>query len=147
MRNKYYNIVIEGIDKTGKDLLKTYIEKLSNYKYIVTVRGIISQLSHTRIFNREYKYDLPKEDNNIYVYLYVDKEDWQIRCNINNEPKIDYDEFNSQFDRTISSMKDMYPNLKILTYDTSKFTPYEIAKDVINKVNNLNKEVEDERIR
>ena len=148
-RMKYYNIVIEGIDKTGKDLLKKYIEKLSNYKYIVTARGIISQISHTRIFNRDYYYDFPKEDNNVYVYLYTDKQDWSIRCNLTNEPEIDYDTFVKNFNKTICTMKDMYKNLKYYQYDTSKMTPYQIAIDVIHKMEQLNKfqENDDERSR
>jgi len=138
---KYYNVIIEGIDKTGKDLLKRYIERLSNYKYMVTSRGIISQISHTRIFDRDYEYDLQNEENNVYVYLSVEKDDWEIRCKLTNEPIINYYTFIEHFESTVKDIKYLYPNINIICYNSSHMTPYDIAKDIISKLDDLNEEV------
>lgn len=138
---KYYNVVIEGIDKTGKDLLKRYIERLSNYKYMVTSRGIISQISHTRIFDRDYEYELSNEENNIYIYLFVEKDDWEIRCKLTNEPIINYHTFTNHFESTVKDIEHLYPNINIFYYNSSLMTPYVIAKEVITRLDKLNDEV------
>ena len=134
---KYQTIYLEGIDKSGKDLIAKYVNKLSNYKYIVNSRGILSQIAYSILYNRGEQYDIEYEKNNLYVYLQVDKEDWEIRCKLSNEPEIDYKKNIESFDIAINLTKD---KLNILYYDTSLLTPYEIAKKIIYKIEQLNKE-------
>ena len=97
-----YNIVLDGIDKTGKDTIRQYIFYLQNAKYICTTRGYMSMVVYSKIFNRDYEYDIENQKNTLNVLLTADKADWEIRCKITNEPKIDYDlhtkEFNEVFD-------------------------------------------------
>ena len=45
---------IDGQDKVGKDTVLRYIELLSNYKYVIKSRGILSQLVYNDKFNRQY---------------------------------------------------------------------------------------------
>ena len=89
------------------------------------------------MYNRGEQYDIEYEKNNLYVYLQVDKEDWEIRCKLSNEPEIDYKKNIESFDIAINLTKD---KLNILYYDTSLLTPYEIAKKIIYKIEQLNKE-------
>ena len=135
---KYYSIEVDGIDKTGKDILERYIAYLGKFKYIVNVRGILSQIAYADLYKRDYAYDLQSEQNNIIVYLTADEADWSIRCKLTHEPKIDYTEnitvFNNARDLLIKK------GLTVLEYNTSKMTPYEIANCIINYMEKLNKE-------
>ena len=51
---KMYNIYLDGIDKCGKGSILPYIGPLSNYKYICNVRGVISQIAYSKLYNRPY---------------------------------------------------------------------------------------------
>ena len=48
----HINIQIDGIDKTGKDLILQYVTRLSNHKYVIQSRGLISQIAYSKIYNR-----------------------------------------------------------------------------------------------
>lgn len=141
---KYNTIYLDGIDKTGKDLIANYIVHLSNGKYIVNSRGIISLIAYSKLYNRNYNYELSNEVNNINVYLKVDYDDWYIRCKINNEPFIDYDKNISIFNETFKELKNN-KNMKLLQFNTSDNTPYKIAKKIVNYINKLNKEIQNDR--
>ena len=82
------NIVIEveGIDKTGKDTLVKYIANLSDYKYTIHARGILSQLVYNDKYNRDYTYRLSHKP--LIILLDVDDDDHAIRCKLTNEPSI-----------------------------------------------------------
>ena len=132
----YYRIILEGIDKTGKDQIREYIRKLSNGKYTCSARGFVSLMAYSNLYNRDYKYDIQQETNTIIVYLTVDKEDWEVRCKINNEPAIDYEKNKEAFEEVINKLrKDKF---RILEYDTSIWPPYQIAKQVIEIVDSIN---------
>lgn len=132
MRVKGYLIEIEGIDKTGKNLLQEYIVKLSNYKYIVHPRGILSALVYSNKYQRNYDYEFNYKP--IIVYLDVDEPDRQIRCEINNEPAISALMDRLLFEQSLEQLQQ--EGYTILKYNTSVMTPYAIAKDVINKIEN-----------
>ena len=86
---KIDTIILEGIDKTGKDTIQQYIYRLKKGRYAVYNRGNISNAAYDKIFNRnEYiERDLP--NNFLYILLTVDPDDLKIRFEINNEPEID----------------------------------------------------------
>lgn len=126
-------IEVEGIDKCGKDTLIGYINQLSNFKYVVHSRGILSNMVYADKYNRYFNHILTYKP--IIVYLTVEKEDWIIRCNLSNEPIISYEEDIKLFNIYKNKLKEN--GIIIFEYNTSKITPYEIAKDVINKIDNL----------
>lgn len=133
---KYDTIVLEGIDKTGKDTILRYICELSNYKYLVQSRGILSQIAYSKLYNRDYKYEIKNKYNNVlFVYLTVDREDWNIRCNMTNEPVISYDDNVDAFHYTII---ECCKYINIINFNTSKKTPYQIAKQIVEYMNELN---------
>lgn len=134
---KYYNIFIDGIDKSGKDLIAYYVIRLSNFKYIVNGRGILSQLAYAKLYNRNDVYDLTQQKNIINVYLEVDKEDWLLRCKKTNEPAIDYEKNTEAFQYAVNVLDKAY---NVICFNTSQETPYSIAKRIVNYVDDLNKE-------
>ena len=74
-----YRVYLDGIDKSGKDLICSYITELGRYKYLVKSRGIMSMIVYSRLNNREYEYDLTNEKNVINILLTVDYFDWKVR--------------------------------------------------------------------
>lgn len=131
-----YTIYLDGIDKCGKDSILPYIGPLCNYKYICNIRGIMTQLAYSKLYNRDYNYNLTQQEHVLNVYLTVDKEDWKIRCNINNEPDIVYEDnvkvFNDAYNELL---KNGFNTLKI---NTSKYSQYEIAKQIVKRMDELN---------
>ena len=80
---KIDTIILEGVDKTGKDTLVQYIDKVCNHKYAVYQRGNISNNAYAKIFNRQtYNYNM--SHNVLYVLLTADIEDLKIRFKITN---------------------------------------------------------------
>ena len=49
---KIDTIILEGIDKTGKDTIQQYIYRLKKGRYAVYNRGNISNAAYDKIFNR-----------------------------------------------------------------------------------------------
>ena len=135
---KYYQIALEGIDKTGKDTIREYIYFLGKAKYICRTRGLISNMAYNILFNRNYDYDIEAQQDVVYVYLTADKEDLDIRYKMTNENKIDYDSHLKVFETICNDFKSR--GKIILTFNTSKMTPYAIAKAIIFKMEELNHE-------
>lgn len=133
----FYNICIEGIDKSGKDTLLHYIDILSNHKFTIYTRGLISNIAYSKIYNRSYEYNLDSDLNTIYVFLDVDYQDFLVRCNYTNEQLIDFKVHRQIFLDTVKQLKS---RKTIFTYNTSEITPYNIAKEVIHNINTMNKE-------
>lgn len=131
---KYYTVVLEGIDKTGKNTICDYIWHLNKSLNIIC-RGYVSLEVYNRKFNRNKIYDEPYKDA-VYVLLDVDKEDWEIRCKTTNEPKIDYEADSKLFEDVFNTLDDNYIKL---TFNTSIDTPYRIAKKIVSTIELLNK--------
>lgn len=134
----YTNICIEGIDKSGKNIVAEYIKRLSCHKYTVFDRGVMSEVTYSEMFGRNQTFDLEPYKRFIFVSLLVDKEDWEIRCKMTNEPKIDYNENAAAFKKTATWFKNN--GYFVLEFNTSKKTPYKIATEVIQFMEELNKE-------
>jgi len=133
---KVYNIVLDGIDKTGKDTIRQYIYYLQNAKYICTARGYMTMVVYTKLFNRGYKYDITNQEHTVNVLLTADKDDWEIRCKMTKEPSIDYDIHTKEFNEVYNQLKDN--GYHTLMFNTSHNTPYEIAKEILKYVNKIN---------
>lgn len=131
---KYYTVVIDGIDKSGKDTIAKYVWQLDKTLNVI-VRGWPSLVVYAKKFNRQCKYELPYK-NALYVYCFVDYEDWKIRCEIHNEKKIEYSEdlyaFNNAFDILLKN------NYKIMYANTTSDTAFNIAKEIVNTIHSLN---------
>lgn len=138
MTYKYWEIEIDGPDKTGKDLLCKYLCELSGWRFSINVRGIMSQLVYAKKFNREFEYDTSAfSKNKILILLTAEPDDLIIRCKLTNEPM-----YNIMTDKTLfdEAVDELCKTNCVFTYNTSFRTPYEIAKDIIDKINFLEEE-------
>ena len=135
---KYFSICIDGIDKTGKDTLLGFIDLLSNHKYVINVRGMLSQLAFAELYNRDYKYDISTQQYILNVLLTANKEDWEVRCKLTKEPKISYEANSIAFESAYKLLKNN--NLPVIRFDTSTMTPYMIAKEIIKYLDKLEEE-------
>lgn len=133
---KYHHIFIDAIDKAGKNIVGKYIDQLGKHFYTISDRGIISNVTFSRMFGRGYEYDLEQYRDCVFVYLTVDKPDWLIRCKLTNEPKIDYELNKSEFDKTVAEFKNK--GFRVLEFNTSELTPYQVANKVISYMEKLN---------
>lgn len=124
-------IEIDGVDKTGKDLISSYVDKMSNHRYVVGPRGILSMITYNEIYNRGYDYtkELEHSRNNLIVYLYAEKEDLEIRHKLSREPKIDIERDLLMFGSKAKELDDK--GFNVLYFNTSKSTPYVIAKQIL----------------
>lgn len=122
-------ICVEGVDKTGKDLLKSYIVQMTNHKHTVISRGLISGLVYSNIANSDFDYQLQDWKNVLFVCLTCEERDLEVRCKLNNEPKRDFTKDAQYFDTTVNALK--HHGLRVETFNTSIETPYSIACKVI----------------
>lgn len=122
-------ICIEGVDRTGKDLLKQYIVQMTNHKHTVISRGLMSGLVYSKLANRDFDYQLDDWKNVLFVYLTCEQRDLDVRCRISNEPKRDFDKDKQYFDDIVCKLKQH--NMNIVEFNSSRETPYGIALQVI----------------
>lgn len=136
---KYYTIVLEGIDKCGKDTIGKYLFALDGGKYLHITRGIMSVIAYNKLYNRDFDYDLSDERRNVFVNLLCDEEDWKIRCKITNEPKIDYKQNCEAFEYAKNVLKEA--DCFVIDINTSEMSIYDAATMILNFMEELNEEL------
>lgn len=138
---KYFSVSVEGIDKSGKYQVLKYLDILGKHKYVLMDRGLMSNITYARMFERGYSYDIDQFKKWIFVHLYCDKADWEVRCKLTNEPTIDYKKNIDAFEETVEEFK-MF-GFHVLSFNTTNLTPYNVAKQVIAYIDKLNKQDEE----
>lgn len=128
-------LTIDGVDKTGKNMIHEYIAQLSNHKYVITDRGILTQLAYADKFNRHYEYDLNWFKNNVIIFLTADVADLKVRCFITREKPFDIEQDLLLFEKWKQRL--IENEFIVLEYNTSEMTPYQVALDVIEKVSEI----------
>jgi len=124
-------IILEGVDRTGKDSIRHEIVKQSNGKIVVMCRSYISQIVYSRIYERhinekEY-FDLIEETKKLGYEYYILEADLNVlydRFKQTNEPMID-------IERDINAFRKIAKELNIKLIDTSIKTPVELAKEIL----------------
>lgn len=124
-------IILEGVDRTGKDSIRHEIVKQSNGKIVVMCRSYISQIVYSRIYNRnineqEY-YDLIEKTKDIGYEYYILTADYKVlleRFKATNEQMID-------IKRDLIAFEKIAKELNIKLIDTSIKMPSELAKEII----------------
>ena len=127
-------IMIDGIDRTGKDSVKEEIIRQTNGNVIVFVRGFISQIAYSEIFDRDVDEvelytqmkSFQKNERVEYVYLYASERVIFERCMETMEKPFDIAYHLEVFEDVVN--KSFVPVLKI---DTTNKTISEIAKEII----------------
>lgn len=128
-------ITIDGVDRTGKNTLHGYLALLTNHKYVITDRGILTQIAYNEKFNRGINYNINNYRNNIIVYLYAEPEDLKIRCKLTNEPPFDIKSDLELFTRRLEELEGN--GFIVYRYNTSINTPFAIALDLKEKLEEL----------
>lgn len=154
---KVFNVEFDGMDKCGKDSIAKQIFAVDPNKYIINVRGIMSQIAYSWLWKREYAYEMSKGylENTLFVYLTVNEDDWNVRCKLSGEHEknkkrtdvesaIEYESSNDAFEHAKHTLfKALYDNglssRHILELNTSEMTPYQIILKVVERLNELNK--------
>lgn len=135
MTYKYWNIEIDGVDRVGKNTLAPYLTFLSNYRFAIKPRGLLTQLVYSKKFNRSHEYDYTSyKEHTIIVLLYADEEDLKERFWNTNEKNIDIKHDMQMFNDTANEL--IINNFKVLKYNTSHITHYDIAKDILSNIDN-----------
>ena len=158
MKFKVFNIEFDGIDKVGKDTVMKQIFSMAPNKYIPKARGIMSQIAYAALNNRNYEYEINKGylDNTLIVYLTVDEDDWKVRCDLSNEKAVNatkcdtrnelemvnmkYSNHVKVFDYAYNKLKDLgMEESHLMTFNTSHMTAFQIIKEVLARLDELNK--------
>lgn len=149
---KVFNIEFDGIDKSGKNSIKKQIFAVAPNKYIPKARGIMSQIAYSKMFNRDYAYDVSQGyiDNTLFVYLKVDKDDWDVRCELTHEHennkkrsdvegKIKYKNSVEAFDYAYEQLNRMVTDKRhLMVFNTSDTTQINVIKAVVKRMEELN---------
>ena len=133
-----YTVIIDGIDKSGKDTIAKYIWRLDK-RLNIAIRAWPSLVVYAKKFNRNCDYALPWKQA-LYVHCEVEEEDWKLRCKINNEDisNINYHKDSNAFNE---AFKELTRNgYNVMHINTSITTPYNAAKMIVKKIHDLNKE-------
>lgn len=143
MKLKVFNIELDGIDKCGKDSVRPYVFYLEPGKYLCRARGLISQITYAKLYKRNIEWDgADYAKNTLFVLLEVDKQDWEIRCKLTNEPNtgFTYEEMTQAFKLALYELKERFdvPENHILVFNTSEYTPYAIADEIKTHLEYLN---------
>lgn len=144
MKINIFNVEFDGIDKCGKDSVKPYLFYLEPGKYLSRARGLISQLAYARLYNRDIEFDATDYvKNTLFVLLLVDKQDWEIRCKLTNEPDtgFSFEEMQNAFKHSINRLHCDFdvPTERVIVFNTSHTTPFEISKKVCERLEYLNR--------
>lgn len=138
-------IIIDGIDRTGKDSIRRLLVKYSDGKYLVFVRGIISQIAYSRIYKRnideKYFFELAKNfaaAGCIFLYLKSYKDLIAQRIKDTDEKDInenDIELHQAEFEKVVFDMKNH--GIKIIEIDNN-FVALELrAKTIISMLESL----------
>ena len=143
MKLNVFNVELDGIDKCGKDSVRPYMFYLEPGKYLCRARGLISQIAYAKLYKRDIEWagtDYAK--NTLFVLLEVNKQDWEIRCKLTNEPSLDftYEQMTQAFKLALYELKERFnvPENQILVFNTSAYTPYTIADEIKTRLEYLN---------
>lgn len=143
MKLKVFNIELDGIDKCGKDSVRPYVFYLEPGKYLCRARGLISQIAYAKLYKRNIDWDaITYAKNTLFVLLKVDKQDWEIRCKLTNEPNtgFTYEEMSIAFFRATLELQKRFnvTSEQIMQFNTSNMPPYYIAKCICDRLKSLN---------
>ena len=145
-------VITEGVDRTGKDTLQQSLNKATDYKNMVMIRGPIGFLAYNKLYNKavdanEYltiERQL-KQVNHLVVYLTADTDELLQRFIDTNEEPLREEKDNTNVSRrqTIETHKKIheiyydYSSLNKMTIDTTNLTTEEVAELVVKRINEI----------
>lgn len=130
-------IILEGVDRVGKDTMQDAIDKATRYKHIITDRGPIGFMAYCVIFNKddslfdEYhrmENELTKLKNVLVLYLTAETETLIDRCIKTDHEILDFDRHKKVYESFVRTSK-----LETIVVDTTKKDAEEIVQDLIKE--------------
>lgn len=137
---KYFCISVDGMPFTGKTTVCKYLKKFSK-KYMIVDNGIVNSAT-TAALENNIEYDYSQFKGIVVAYLIAVKEDINARGNDFATSK-DYNSIVTAMNKMAQAINDN--GVKVLVYNTTKYTPYLIAKDIIMQVDQLNSQVQQQQ--
>lgn len=145
-------VIIEGVDRTGKDTLQQSLNKATDYKNMVMIRGPIGFLAYNKLYNKDVDPNeyltmerQLKQVNHLVVYLTADTDELLQRFIDTNEEPLREEKDNANISRrqTIEMHKKIheiyydYSSLNKMTIDTTNLTTEEVAELVVKRINEI----------
>lgn len=128
-------IILDGVDKTGKDTIQNKLIKVSNGKIMVINRAFISQIVYNRIYNRNinesFFFEKAKQFYNLgvkFIVLTASEQELIQRFIKHDEKDLKINDIKLHlkiFNEVIEEFKN---NIEILILDTSKNSIDDIIK-------------------
>lgn len=138
------NVVIEGVDRVGKDSIGSYIDRLSNRLLPIGNRNVLSTIVYAKKYNREIDPDYLecminnyRDSGTLTILLVADVNDLKLRGEITGEQEVDYDGDQQRFMEEAMTLMSDY-NIPLLIYSTTELTPYKVATDIVRYVKEQN---------
>ena len=125
----FTRIEIEGCDKTGKDTLVPYLDYLSNRTIPISTRGLLSTMYRHNLSDEKINKMIEDNKNTLIILLHSFAEDLEIRFKMCDEPPININEDIDTFAKYAGYV--CSGGITVVMYNTSKMTPYMIAKDIM----------------
>ena len=139
---KYFCISVDGMPYTGKTTVCKYLKKFSK-KYVVIDNGIVNSAT-SAVLSENIDYDYEQCKGIVIAYLIAVKEDINVRGSDFATNK-DYNDIVTILNNTVQKLNDN--GIKAFVYNTTKYTPYLIAKDILMQLDQLNKAVYEQQIK
>lgn len=138
------NVVIEGVDRVGKNSIGSYIDRLSNRLLPIGNRNVLSTIVYAKKYGRDIDPDYLecminnyKNSGTLTILLIADVNDLKLRGEITGEQDVDYNMDQQMFMEEASMLLSDY-NISLLMYNTTVLTPYKIATDIVKYVKEQN---------
>jgi thymidylate kinase len=134
-------IILDGVDKTGKDTIQNELIKISNGKFLVINRGFISQIVYNRIYNRGINEDyFFKKANTFYnlgikfIVLTASENELIKRFDIHDEKDLLKSDIKKHLDVFNSVVNDLIikTNVRVLLIDTTKKSINNTIIEILN---------------
>lgn len=128
-------IILEGVDRSGKDSMQDAIDSATRYKHVITDRGPIGFLAYCDIFGKsddlynsyvEMEKQLQSLDNLLVIYLTASTETLIDRCVKTNHEILDFEHHKKLYEIHLKASQ-----LKSITVDTTNRHVTEIVQDLI----------------
>jgi deoxyadenosine/deoxycytidine kinase len=130
-------IILEGVDRSGKDSMQDAIDQATRYKHIITDRGPLGFQAYCEIFKKPYdlfvsyinmEFSLQKLPDVLVIYLTASTEELVNRCIKTEHEILDFDHHKSVYEKYINSSK-----LPSITVDTTNKHVNEIVQELIEQ--------------
>lgn len=131
-------IILEGVDRSGKDSIQDAIDSQTRYKHMIMDRGPIGFKAYCEIFDKKkdlyQSYSQMEErmamdaGNTLVIYLTADTEELVKRCVATNHEILDFDHHKAIYEKYLSKSP-----LPSITVDTTGKTADEVVARLVEK--------------